>query len=124
VNSVPTVEVQRVLDDRSRAIRGELAALRIGIARVDIGRLDDVIADRRIIVADRLALGGKPREHRRRRRRAAQRQIESDQHPCPPRLSSSSFIANVVGPVYPRYFLLPTNAAREPNKFRARRQGE
>jgi hypothetical protein len=118
VNSVPTVEVQRVLDDRSRAIRGELAALRIGIARADIGRLDDVIADRRIIVADRLALGGKAREHRRRRRRAAQRQIESDQHPCPPQF------ANVVGPVYPRYFPLPTNAAREPNKFRARRQGE
>jgi hypothetical protein len=53
---------------------------------VVVDRLDDVIADRRIIVADRLALGGEARQHRRRRGRAAQRQIEPELHPCPPRL--------------------------------------
>src|SRR5262249_37154185 len=98
--------------------RGELAALRIGIARVDVDRLDDVIADRRVIVADRLALGGEARQHRRRRRRAAQRQIEPELHPCPPRSSPSSFIANIVGLVHPRYLPLPTNPACEQNESR------
>src|SRR5262249_54667644 len=98
--------------------------LRIGIARVDVDRLDDVIADRHIIVADRLALGGEARQHRRRRRRAAQRQIEPELHPCPPRSSPSSFIANIVGLVHPRYFPPPTNTACEPNESRACRRGE
>src|SRR5262249_13148873 len=102
----------------------ELAALRIGIARVDVDRLDDVITDRRVIVADRLALGGEARQHRRRRRRATPRQIEPQLHPCPPRASPSSFIANIVGLVHPRYFPLPTNTACEPNESRARRRGE
>src|SRR5262249_39027226 len=104
--------------------RGEVAALRIGIARVDVDRLDDVITDRRVIVADRLALGGEARQHRRRRRRATQRQIGPELHPCPPRSSPSSFIANIVGLLPPRYFPLPTNTACEPNESRARRRGE
>ena|SRR5215813_8479110 len=40
---------------------------------------------------------------------------------CPPRSSPSSFIANIVGLVHPRYFPMPTNTACEPNESRARR---
>src|SRR5262249_59057112 len=52
------------------------------------------------------------------------RAYEKTPHPCPPRSSPSSFIANIVGRVHPRYFPLPTNTACEPNESRACRRGE
>src|SRR5262249_61023650 len=57
---------------------GKLAAVAVGIARMNVDRLDHVVADAGVVVTDRLALDRKARHVRRRPERRGHRDIEPD----------------------------------------------
>ena len=59
---------------------GKLAAVAVGIARMDVARLDHVVADARVVVTDRLALDGKARHACGGPERSGHRQVEPDLH--------------------------------------------
>ena len=63
----------------------ELAGVAVGVLGFDVPRDDDVVADRRVVVAHRLALGGDPREIVRCRERSADWRAKAELHLCPSR---------------------------------------
>ncbi len=64
---------------------GELAGVAIGVFRLDIPRDHDVVADRRVVVAHRLAFDRDPREIVRCRERPADRRTKAELHLSPSR---------------------------------------